>query len=88
MKYLEARRLRREPHAGRDEAKMRRRYYEDKALPGPVYEPEPEVEAVDTVTETEWPLRMKPNTYLALHPTGQWAELARRIVGEDDAEPS
>jgi hypothetical protein len=29
-----------------------------------------------------WPLRMPPATYLALHPEGQWADLAREIVGE------
>ena len=75
MRYLEAKR-----------AKMRRRYFEDKALRGPVAEVEPA--PVFVVEMDAWPLKMTPKTYLALHPTGQWAELARLHLDADDGEPS
>jgi hypothetical protein len=75
MRYLEAKR-----------AKMRRRYYEDKALRGPEADKAPEPAPVADLDA--WPLKMSPKTYLALHPTGQWAELARLHLDADDGERS
>lgn len=92
MKFLEARRLKR---AGGGEVKARRPFYEDKALRGRTEEElAAEATMVEAAREVEasgavaWPLRMAPKTYLALHPTGQWADLARALEGAGDAESS
>ena len=64
-------------------------YYNQDALELPgLVEPAEEAEAGETEEEVEeeveaWPLKMAPKTYLALHPTGTWADLARRLVGEE-----
>jgi len=103
MRYLEAKKQK------KGEAKMRRPFYEDKRAPAPDYynqdalelpglvEPAEEAEA-EEIEEVEeeveaWPLKMSPRSYAALHPTGEWAELARRIIAEEDegasdAEPA
>jgi hypothetical protein len=31
-------------------------------------------------TEPEWPLRMGPKLYLRLHPEGEWAERAHKVL--------
>ena len=95
MRYLEAKKQK------KGEAKMRRPFYEDKRAPAPDYYNQDALELpglVEPAEEAEeeveaWPLKMAPKTYLALHPTGTWADLARRLVGEEaeggpDAEPS
>jgi len=91
MRYLEAKKQK------KGEAKMRRPFYEDKRAPAPDYynqdalelpglvEPAEEAEAAEAEEEVEaWPLKMSPRSYAALHPTGEWAELARRIIAEED----
>ena len=95
MRYLEAKKQK------KGEAKMRRPFYEDKRAPAPDYYNQEPLEIpglVEPAEEAEaeveaWPLKMSPRSYAALHPTGEWAELARRIIAEEDegasdAEPS
>jgi hypothetical protein len=108
MKYLESRKLWEAQRAikaaekakkAKPAAKMERPVYEDKMLrvtelEDKAEEPQvPEGVAVDgPEDEVEWPLKMRPGTYLGLHPEGQWAGLARAILAsyegyEPDEDP-
>jgi hypothetical protein len=96
MKYLEARKLWEAQQAikaaekakkAKPAAKMERPVYEDKMLrvtelEDKAEEPQvPEGVAVDgPEDEVEWPLKMRPGTYLGLHPEGQWADLALAVL--------
>lgn len=93
MKYLEARKIweaqlaAKKAAKAKPAAKMERPVLEDKMLRVPELEDKaeepqvPEGVAVDgPEDETEWPLRMRPGTYLGLHPEGQWADLALAIL--------
>lgn len=42
------------------------------------------VEQGDMPEDETWPFRMPPQTYLALHPNGSKAALARSILGLDE----
>jgi hypothetical protein len=52
----------------------------------PPVEEAPAEEEEEEVVPTEWTLAMKPALYLRLHPNGPHAELAQKLVNEQDEE--
>lgn len=65
------------------DADLARRGYKLRVEPLAPEASAPEVPAVPPVS-AEWPIRMPPETYLRLHPTGLHAALARQCL-EDSA---
>lgn len=45
---------------------------------------EDEDDGEDADEEEEWPLKMTPGTYVGLHPEGQHADLARRLLEQEE----
>ena len=62
------------------EGELRRRVYKLRAV---VDIPTAQAAAVSQAEGEGWPLQMQPDVYVRLHPTGQHAELARKLLGVD-----